>query len=848
MNTVWQDLRYGARMLLKARAFTLVAVLSLALGIGANTALFSLVDTVLLKKLPVKDPEQLVLLEWLAGESFRLPSLSGYSSHDQATGLKTSTSFSYPAFTRLRQEDQVFSELFAFEAIEQLNVQAGEQAEITTGQIVSGNYYRGLGVQPLIGRTITDEDLGPQAAPVAVLSHRFWQRRFGQDPSVVGRQINVNNVACTIVGITPREFDGTLQVGESPDLTLPISLEPQLRANSGSLLDKADTWWLQMIGRLKPGVTREQAQASLEPVFLQSALEMEAALPPPGQGQPPRLEETDRPRLKLTSGSQGLNEQRKSYEKSLWLLMGVVALVLAVACANVANLLLARSEARRKEIAVRLALGANRWRLVRQLLTESLLLAALGGVTGTLFALWAKDALMLLRPWGDASSNIELSLDWRVLGFTVALSVLTGMLFGLVPALRATRVSLTMALKDSVKGSGGGTVRSFLTKALVVAQVAMSLLLLVGAGLFIRTLSNLRRVDGGFNQQNLLLFRVDPRLNGYEKEGLAALYQRMVERLEAVPGVRAVTCSRHALLSGSSNISTVVFPGQEVKVGVRNLIWRHQVRANFLEVMEIPLVMGRNLTPQDDARAPKVVVVNQAFVRKYLPNENPLGKRFGSRPEKNSEIEIVGVARDARYNALRDEIPPTVYAPYLQETVGQMNFEIRTAGEPALIVPAIRQAVAEVDSRVALFEIRTQAEQTSELVAEERLFTMILSFFGLLAQLLAAVGLYGVMSYSVAQRTHEIGIRVALGAQARDILRMVISQGMILALVGVAVGLGAAFYLTRLLEKLLFGVRTTDPLTFVGVTSMLIAVALAACFIPARRATRVDPMEALRYE
>jgi predicted permease len=835
-------------MLVKARAFTLVAVLSLALGIGANTALFSLVDTVLLKKLPVKDPEQLVLFEWLAGDSFRLPMLSGYSTRDQATGLKTSTSFSYPAFERLREQNQALSELFAFEAIEQLNVQAGEQAEITTGQLVSGNYYRGLGVQPLIGRTITDEDLGPQAAPVAVVSYRYWQRRFGRDPSVVGRQINVNNIACTIVGVTPREFDGTLQVGESPDLSLPISLEPQLRANSGSLLSRADSWWLQMMGRLKPGVTREQAQAALEPVFLQSALEMEAALPPPGQGQPARLEEVDRPRLKLSSGSQGLTEERKSYEKSLWLLMGVVGLVLAVACANVANLLLARSEARRKEIAVRLALGANRWRLVRQLLTESLLLAGLGGVAGTLFALWAKDALMLLRPWGDASSNIELSLDWRVLSFTVALSVLTGMLFGLVPALRATRVSLTTALKDSVKGAGGGTVRSFLTKALVVVQVAMSLLLLVGAGLFIRTLGNLRKVDGGFNQQNLLLFRVDPRLNGYEKERLAVLYQRMLDRLEAVPGVRAVTFSRHALLSGSSNISLVYFPGQEVKVGERNRAYRHQVRANFLEVMEIPLVAGRNLSPQDDARAPRVVVVNQAFVRKYLPNENPLGKRFGFSPEKNSEIEIVGVARDARYRDLRDEIPPTVYGSYLQETLGQMNFEIRTAVEPALIVPAVRQAVAEVDSRVALFEIRTQAEQTSELFAQERLFTMMLSFFGLLAELLAAVGLYGVMAYSVAQRTHEIGIRVALGAQSRDILRMVINQGMILALVGVCVGLGAAFYLTRLLEKLLFGVKTTDPLTFVGVTLMLITVALVACFIPARRATRVDPLEALRYE
>jgi predicted permease len=848
MGTIRQDLRYGARMLMKAPGFTLVAVLSLALGIGANTALFSLVDTVLLKKLPVKDPEQLVLFEWLAGDSFRLPMLSGYSNLDKTTGLKTSTSFSYPAFMRLREQNQALSDLFAFEAIEQLNVQAGEQAEITSGQVVSGNYYAGLGVQPLIGRTITDEDDRPTASPVVVLNYRYWQRRFGLDPAVLGRQINVNNIACTVIGVTPREFEGTLQIGESPDLSLPMTLEPQLRANSGSLLAKADAWWLQMMGRLKPGVTREQAQASLEAVFVQSAMEMEAALPPPGQGQPAQLLENDRPRLRLTSGSRGLNEERVQYQKSLWLLMGVVGLVLLIACANVANLLLARSEARRKEIAVRLAMGASRRRLMRQLLTESLLLAALGGITGTLLALWGKDVLVYLRPWGDAPMNFDLALDWRVLGFTVALCVLTGMLFGLAPALRATRVSLTTALKDSVKGSGGGTVRSLLTKSLIVAQVAMSLLLLVGAGLFIRTLRNLQKVDAGFNQQNLLLFRVDPRLNGYEKERLADLYSRMSERLEAVPGVRAVTFSRHALLSGSRSSSAAYFPGAEVRPGMRNPVYRHNVRANFFETMEIPLLLGRNLSPRDDKNSPRVVVVNQTFAQRYFPNENPLGKRFGFSPEKSGDIEIVGVVRDTKYDSLREETPPTVYSNYLQETVGQMNFEIRTAGDPSAVVPAIRRAVGEVDPRVAVFEIRTQAEQTSELLAQERLFTTMLSFFGLLAQLLAAIGIYGVMAYSVAQRTHEIGIRMALGAQTRDILRMVVSQGMILALVGVGVGLGAAFYLTRLLSKLLFGVTTSDPLTFAGVTLILALAALAACFIPARRAAKVDPMEALRYE
>jgi predicted permease len=835
-------------MLLKAPGFTLVAVLSLALGIGANTALFSLVDTVLLKKLPVKDPEQLVIFEWMAGNSFRIPEIDGYTDLDKATGLQISTSFSYPAFQRLREQNQSLTELFAFEAVGRLNVQSDAQAEITSGQLISGNYYAGLGVAPLIGRTITDDDDKPTATPVVVLSYRYWQSRFALDKNIVGRQLNVNNIACTVVGVTPREFAGTLQVGESADLSLPMSLEPQLRANSDSMLAQPEAWWLQMMGRLKPGVTMEQARASLEGVFRQSALEMEAALPPPGKGQPQRLEEKDVPRLRLSGGSQGLNEEREQRQKSLWLLMGIVGLVLLIACANVANLLLARSEGRRKEIAVRLAMGASRWRLVRQLLTESLLLSALGGLAGTLIALWGKDALLILRPWGDAPMNVDLELNLRVLGFTMALSVLTGVLFGLAPALRATRVSLTMALKDSVKGSGGGTVRSLLTKSLVIAQVAMSLLLLVGAGLFIRTLRNLQKVDAGFNQQNLLLFRVDPRLNGYEKERLVNLYRQMFDRLEAVPGVSSATFSRQALLSGGRSTSSVFFPGAEVHEGIRDSTHRHTVRSNFFETMQIPIMLGRSLSPQDDARSQRVAVINQAFAARYFPNQNPVGKRFGFNPDKSSDLEIVGVARDAKYNSLRDETPPTIYLSYLQEPLSGMNFEVRTLGNPSALVPAVRKAVSEVDNNVALFDIRTQVEQVSELLAQERLFTTMLSFFGLVAQLLAFIGLYGVMAYSVAQRTHEIGIRMALGAQAGDILKMVVSQGMILAVVGVGVGLGGAFYLTRLMANLFFGVTATDPLTFVSVTLMLATVALVACLIPARRATKVDPMVALRYE
>jgi predicted permease len=854
MNALWQDLRYGLQMLMKHPAFTAVAVLTIALGVGANTALFSVVDAVLLRKLPVKDPDRLVLFKasWNR-EKFGPGGFNGSNQSDPATGLTVGTSFPLQTYTRLRQQPGVLSDVFAFAPVE-INLNAGGQAEVVSGQVVSGNYFSALGVPAYIGRTITDADDNAGVTPVAVLSHQFWTTRFSGDPSIVGKQVNINNVAFTVAGVTPPGFSGTANVGSSLDVSIPLAWEPQI-AGERSNLRGSGYWWLRLMGRLQPGATIEQAQATLAGPFQQSVLE-HRAVRQSRASQPLRtLEPKDLPRLGVDSGSQGEMNSRRFLAKPLRLLFGVVGLVLLIACANVANLLLARASSRNKEMAVRLALGASRWRLIRQLLTESVLLAGIGGALGVLFAVWIKDGLLLVTDWGgrqlDAVSPV---LDVRVLAFTLGLSLLTGLIFGIVPAMRSTQLDLTPTLKDTGRGSSA-LARSLLSRSLVVVQVSLSVLLLIGAGLLLRTLHNLNHVETGFNTRNLLLFDVDPTLIGYKEDKLATLYDQMFAHLEAVPGVQSVTFSRQALLARGATTSSVYFPGVLAPDGkpLESDAKIHNVRENFLETMEIPLLLGRNLTAQDDARAPQVAIVNQAFAKAHFPNENPIGKRFGLDSDKPNEIEIVGVARDAKYTSQRDEIEPTVYQSWKQSlrSMQAAVVEVRTSGDPKTFVAGVRQAIHEVDSNLPLSNIRTQTEQADETLAMERMFAKLLTLFGLIAQQLAAIGLYGVMAYAVSQRTREIGIRMALGADRRNVLLMVVRQGMILTVIGIVIGLGAAYVLTRYLESLtsmLFGVEARDPWTFAGTTILLGAVALVACLVPARRATRVNPLVALRYE
>jgi len=853
-------------MLLKQKGLTAVALLSLALGIGANTALFSIVDAMLLKMLPVKEPERLVLFKSVAPKDFSVGSYNGSGDTDPITGQRIMTSFAYQSYQRMREQQGPLSDIFAFGGVG-VNVNADGQADVANGQAVSGNYYVGLGVQPALGRLLTDDDDKPGATPVAVLSHRYWQKRFGSDKAIAGKQINLNNVPFTVIGVSAKGFDGTMGVGTSQDVTIPIAMEPQLYVDKQrSFMNGAGVWWLRIMGRLKPGVTAEQAQAQLENAFQQSVVEHRAARQAAAQasgGNPiSNLDPKQYPHLFADPGGQGEMYRRRYYAPSLYLLLGVVGLVLLIACANVANLLLSRAAGRQKEIGLRLALGASRWRLIRQLLTESVLLSVLGGLFGILFAVWIKNGLLAVSLWGGRGmASLEPRLDWRVLGFTLALALVTGIIFGLAPAWRTTRVDLTPSLKDSARGSSA-VHRSLLSRGLVVVQVALSLLLLVGAGLFVRTLVNLQRVDPGFNTQNLLLFEVQPSLIGYKDEKLRQLYQQIGERLEAVPSVQAVTFSRLPLLSQSSSSSSFFVrealsapPDSEGHITPTGEAYRHTVRENFLEAMGILLLQGRTFGPQDDTKSPKVVIINQTFANKFFPNQSAVGKRFTFDTSKPDEMEIVGICRDAKYTSQRDEVPPTVYSSYRQERpLPYATFEVRTAADPNSIVASVRDAVRQVDSNLPVSSVKTQIEQADETLRMERLFAKLLTLFALLAQQLAAIGLFGVLAYAVSQRTHEIGIRMALGADRASVLKMIVRQGMTLAVLGVILGLVGAYVLTKYLEswislsKMLFGVKVSDPLTYAAIAVLLTVVALIACYIPARRATKVDPLVALRYE
>jgi predicted permease len=840
---LWQDLRYGARMLKKQPGFTLIAALSLALGIGANTAIFSLLDVVVLKKLPVREPQELVLFNWLSGPKRMARNVLGDVGTDPATGLTTSTSFSNLSFERLRDHNQSLVDVFAFTP-RGLSVHANDQAEFVQGQLVSGGYYPGLGVQPLLGRTISVADDQAAASPVAVITHRYWRRRFGSDPAVIGKTIEVNQIPCTIIGVTPPGFYGALQVGQAADVSIPLALEPQL-SPANSRLGKPWVWWLRVMGRLKPEVTAERARAELEIAFQQSAKEGWTAAPAQNQqSQEPR----DAPRLRAADGSQGLAELRQKRAQSLTVLMVVAGLALLIACANIANLLLARAATRRKEIAVRLALGAGRFRLIRQLLTESVLLAGFGGALGVAIAYWGKDLLLTLQPWGGGELALDLKLDMRVLGFTIAISLLTGLLFGLTPALRATRLDLTPALKNTARNSSGDT-RNSLSKALVVAQVALSLVLLIGAGLFTRTLRNLQSLETGFNHENLVTFGLNPRLNNYPHAQIAQLFHRLLERLEAIPGVRSATLSQYPILAGSRNDASIFVQNQTLMPSEGSSASVNNVAANFLDTLQIPILRGRGLTLWDDERAPKVAVVNQAFARKYFGGEDPLGKRIGLDSVKNNgRLEIVGIARDAKYFELRGDMPPTVYLPYFQEPASDAYFTVRTTGEPTAMFALIRQTAHEIDGSLPISDFRTVRQQVESGWAQERLFATLSGFFGLLALSLAAIGLYGVMAYSVTRRRKEIGIRLALGAERRDVIRLALGESLLLVALGVGIGLATALATTRLIYAQLFGLAPTDPLTITMATLLLVGVAALAGYLPARKATQTDPMLALGNE
>lgn len=847
-----QDLRYGLRMMKKSPAFTAIAVLSLALGIGANTALFSVVDSVLLQKIPVQDPDGLVLFEWQAGKAFRTSGTSGYGAGDIPKGRRGSSSFNYSVYeAMLAQEGTPVTDLFGFAALWQASVSVDGRADVSDVQLVTGRYFAGLGVPAALGRTLTDDDNLPNAAPAAVISHAFWQSKLGGDPDVLGKRIDINNVAFTIVGVAQKGFNGTLQIDMHPAASVPMTFEKQLSGEN--MIDgragRAGVWFVHVMGRLKPGATREQARASLAGTFQAKAFEIQP--PPTRETDVTELDPKDYPVLMQRSGAQGLTESRRVFSSSIYILMGVVALVLLIACANVANMLLARSAARSSEITMRLAMGAGRWRLVRQLLTESMLLAFVGGAVGVLFAIWGTDALAAIgESGGDVlPEGITYGLNVRVLLFTLAVSVVTGALFGLAPALRATRLDLTSAMKESSRGTAGIS-RSRLSKTLVVAQVAMSLLLLFGAGLFLRTVHNLQSVELGFNQENLLVFTLRPGKAGYEKDRLHEFYRTVFERIEATPGVAAATFTRVPLVANNTFDSGVILPGETASSSEEHLTNMQIVRDNFFETMGIPLLAGRGFNDRDVEGSQPVAIVSDKFARDFFPEGNVLGQRVGFDEKTLGKYEIVGVVRDTKYSSLREDIAPIFYTSARQETdnIGTMYVEVRTHGDPTAFAPIARKIVSGVDAGIPVTEVTTQEDQSARTVAQERVFADMLTFFGALAVLLAAIGLYGVMSYSVAQRTNEIGIRMALGAETGGVLRMVVAQGLKFAIIGLVIGSVATLGLTRFIEGQLYGVTASDPLTFAVVGALLLGVAIVACWIPALRAARVDPMVALRTE
>ncbi|HEV8042229.1 MAG TPA: ABC transporter permease [Bryobacteraceae bacterium] len=835
MGNLGQDLRYAFRTFRKAPFFVAVAVLSLALGIGANTAIFSLVDQLLLRLLPVKNPQQLVLL-WGRGQH--------YGSN---TG---SYKISYPMYEDFRDHAQVFSGIFCrWET--SLSVSSGGKTERLDGELVSGTYFPVLGVGAALGRVFTpDDDKTPGGHPFAVISYRYWVSRFGAKPDVIGKKLLVDGYPFTIVGVSQAGFDGT-DPGSSPQIRIPIMMEAQIDPQFAQYYSFKNrrTRWVNAFGRLKSGVSMAQAKAGLQPLFHQ-ILEMETR-----EKDFARADQETKRRflamwMELRPASKGESNLRSQFQRPLLVLTAVVGLVLLIACANVANLLIARATARRREIAVRLALGASRSRIISQLLVESLTLSLAGGAAGLALAVWMDRALLNFLPTGSSPLVISTTPDWRILLFTLGVSVVTGIIFGLVPALQSTRPQLAGTLKDQVGSIVGGTSVG-LRKVLVSAQVTLSLLLLIGAGLFIRSLKNLKDLDPGFHTANLIGFQVDPPMNGYKQERSLDFYRQLRDNLNALPGVESSALAVMGILTGNEWDSSIGVEGFQNKPSEAPDPHMQFISPDYFKTMNVPILLGRDFRMTDGRGAPKVCIVNERFARQFFKDGLAVGRHIGlgGDPGTKLDIEIVGVVRDTKYESMRDEVPLEIYQPYHQmEFVIGMFAYVRTARQPEQAFSSIRQVVNNLDPNLPVFQMKTIEAQMEESLITERLVATLSTGFGILATLLAAIGLYGVMAYMVAQRTREIGVRMALGASSGDVLWLVMKDVVVLAGIGIAVGLPAAWALTRLVKSQLYGIQPNDTFTIVAATLGIACVALLAGYVPARKATRVEPMLALRWE
>jgi predicted permease len=831
------DLRYGSRMLAKSPGFTAIAIGSLALGIGANTTIFTITKQILLDKLAIHKPDELRLFAWTSAKKSIAHHTWGY--WDQTPDGKTiCTSFSYPVYQQLRQQNHVLQDIFAFKNFPRLTATIDGKAEAVTAQLVSGNFYQALGVKPILGRGIQDaDDTAPGSGPVAVISDALWSRRFGRSPDVIGKTIQLNLTPITIIGVNPPGFTGASSVQSSPDVFLPFSMAPIAAPKWADkpLLTDANFWWVLVMGRVKPSVPDETARAALD-VTLNAAVRSTMTV------------EKDRslPSLTLQDGSRGENSAGRMFSKPVYVLMALAGFVLLLACANLANLLLARASSRQREMSVRLALGAGRSRILRQMFTESLLLSLSGGIPGLLLGYLGRNAIprLLSSSWETTTTNIH--FDWKIFGFTTAISIITGLLFGLAPAWQATRTQVSSGLKENSQSATQRN-RNVPGKAIVIIQVALSMLLLVGAGLFARTLANLNNSHLGFRPDNLLLFEIQPPRTRYAAPKDIALYRQLEERLTSVPGIDSITLADMALISNSVSNNDFVPDGLSQKSKEDSSAYTIAVGQNYFSTMGIPIRSGRGFNETDTETSRLVAVVNQQLVKEYFPNVNPIGRTFLT---DKKHIEIIGVSGDTRYANLRDDPPTTFYMPYRQQPEGEqeMTFAISSTRDKASIIPALRDAVASVDKDLPLLDIRTQNEQIAETTKEERIFASLTSGFGVLALVLASIGIYGIMAYTVARRTNEIGIRMALGAQSGRVLRMVLREASWLTAIGVIAGLAIAVAMGRLIASMLYGLKSYDPLTLGGAALFLVIIALAASWIPARRAAGIDPIKALRHE
>ena len=845
LDQLAQDIRYALRAMAANPLFTATAALSLALGIGANTAIYSFMDAILMRSLPVSHPEQLAILEWRSPQrSGVVKGINGSARRYLKSGT-ISPNFPYAAYAMFRPGGHVFSTVFAYTYVQNFNVIVRGEAESIGGGFVSGNYFSGLGVPPAAGRLIADEDDRSGAPATVTLAYAYWQRRFNGDPAAVGKSILINNLPFTVTGVCAPGFFG-VDPQNNPSFFLPIRTMPALALNPAreerSRFFDNHFYWIEMMGRLRPGVSLVQAEAALRVQF--NAFAASTAESP--------KDAAVLPELALEEGGGGIDTLRRQYSKPLYILMTMVGLILAIACANLANLLLARAAARRREIAVRLSLGAGRWRIVRQMLTESVLLSMLGGALGLFVAFAGIQMITWLIANGRENFTLRAALDWPVLAFTFGLSVLAGVVFGLAPAIQATRVNLTPALKESRAQGAAATGHRFrprLGHVLIVAQIAVSLLLVVGAGLFVRTLAKLHSIDVGFNRENILLVSLNGRQAGYADAALARFYAGLLEKFREIPGVRAASASNFPLVAQYVNDENVVVPGR-IPINPRDdstdIL---NVDPAFLDTMQIPVLLGRGLE-EGDLASPMVAVVNQQFAKAFFDAQNPVGRQFSLGSAPSPLFQIVGVAKDAHYNSLQEKEQPVIYIPYTQEirTLRGLFFELRTAGDPLAVTAAVRRIVHDASPAVSITEVTTQAQRMEQTISQERTFANLGTCFAVLALLIACVGLYGAMAYAVARRTGEIGIRMALGAQRPKIIWMVLREVLALTAAGLLLGYGTARFTTRFVESFLYGLKANDPLAVAAAIGILLAAAITAGYAPAWKASRIDPAAALRNE